>query len=72
MLPASLPVPVLLAFTYPPRAPITAQGVPGASLRLRRASVAVAAETRPKFTTGLLGKVLGTKTSDEVRVSYTN
>lgn len=66
MLPASLLVPVLLAFTYPPRAPITAQSVPGASLRLRRASVAVATETRPKFTS-LLGKVLGTRTSDESR-----
>jgi len=72
MLPAWLPVPVFLAFTYPPRAPIiTAQGVPGAtSLRSRRASVAIATETRPKFTTGPLGKVLGTRSSDEVRVSY--
>ena len=53
MLLASLPV--HLAFTSAPRSPSTVHG-----LHATRTAGVVATETRPKFVSGLLGKVLGT------------
>ena len=54
--------PVLLAFTSAPRSQLTVHGVPAS----RTAGVVVATETRPKFASGLLGKVLGKPASSEV------
>ena len=52
MLLASLPV--HLAFTSAPRSPATVHG-----LHAARTAAVVATETRPKFVSGLLGRVLG-------------